>query len=86
MGLDSVELVMDVEETFDIEISDREASNIETVGQFYDFILAKLAAAQRNMDKQEVWETLRKCIVKIGGMAPEKVVPEARIIKDLGIH
>ncbi|MHB1561627.1 MAG: hypothetical protein ACYC61_29610 [Isosphaeraceae bacterium] len=42
MGLDSVELVMEMEETFGITIPDEEAEKIQTVGQAYRYILAHL--------------------------------------------
>lgn len=42
MGLDVVELIMRVEETFEIEIGDEEASELITVGQLYTCILGKL--------------------------------------------
>ena len=46
MGLDAVELIMAVEEAFDIEIPDREAEKLGTVGQMYAFIVNKLAFDQ----------------------------------------
>ncbi len=42
MGLDTVELVMEMEETFGITIPDEEAEKIQTVGQAYRYILAHL--------------------------------------------
>lgn len=42
MGLDSVELVMAVEEEFAIHIEDEEAGKLMTVGDFYNLVLAKL--------------------------------------------
>jgi acyl carrier protein len=43
MGLDTVELVMEIEEAFDISIPDDRASNMLTVGDLYEFILEKTA-------------------------------------------
>ena len=43
MGLDTVELVMEIEEAFDISIPDDRASEMLTVGDVYDFILEKTA-------------------------------------------
>lgn len=42
MGLDIVELIMRVEETFEIEIPDEEASELNTVGKLYQAILCRL--------------------------------------------
>ncbi len=43
MGLDTVELVMEIEEAFDISIPDDRASTMLTVGDVYEFILEKTA-------------------------------------------
>jgi acyl carrier protein len=42
MGLDSVELVMAVEDTFQITIENEEAEKILTVGELYNLVLEKL--------------------------------------------
>ena len=42
MGLDSVELLIDVENAFQIIITDPEAEKIATVGDFYELILKKI--------------------------------------------
>ncbi len=41
-SLDLVELVMALEETFDIEVGEDELKDITTVGQAFDLIYAKL--------------------------------------------
>ncbi len=40
--LDLVELVMALEETFDVSVDETELEGIETIGQAYDLIAAKL--------------------------------------------
>ena len=45
-SLDIVELVMELEEEFDIQIPDTEAEKIKTVGQAIDYIEAKLKDKQ----------------------------------------
>ena len=40
-SLDLVELIMDLEETFGVKISDEEAQSIGTVGDAVDFIVAR---------------------------------------------
>ena len=39
MGLDTIELVMEVEETFNIDIPDEAAAEMMTVGELYEFIV-----------------------------------------------
>jgi len=43
-SLDTVELVMALEEEFDVEIPDEDAEQIKTVGQAIDYIKAKAKA------------------------------------------
>lgn len=50
MGLDTVELVMEVEEAFNISIPDVRASQILTVGDLYDYIIEKLPSANSTSD------------------------------------
>jgi acyl carrier protein len=44
MGLDTVELVMVVEETFDVSIPDEEAEKLRTVGDLYYWIAERIGA------------------------------------------
>lgn len=49
MGLDAVEMVMAVEETFGIEIKDGEAVHLQTPRQLIDFVKTKVACAQADV-------------------------------------
>jgi len=42
MGLDSVELIMNIEETFDLTIPDQEAEKFQTVGDIYRYVLERI--------------------------------------------
>ena len=42
-SLDQIELIMQLEEEFDIEISDEEAESLTTIGKSVDYIDSKLA-------------------------------------------
>lgn len=50
MGLDTVELVMEVEESFGISLPDDRASKIRTVGDLYAAVLDLTRAGKRNRD------------------------------------
>lgn len=52
MGMDGIELVLEVENVFNITISDQEAAQIITVGDLYNCVLSKVKAAEEgNKDK-----------------------------------
>ena len=85
MGLDAVELVMSVEETFGIEIADREVGTIRTAGDLHRCVLRKLGVSEDEPRAAEAWDRLVAIFADEFGVPPETVVPEADIVKDLGI-
>jgi acyl carrier protein len=84
MGLDTVELIMRVEEDFGIGISDREAEQLTTVGQIHQHVLAALRQRGTPADAEKVFSQLREIICDQLGINPEVVVPGASIVDDLG--
>jgi acyl carrier protein len=85
MGLDSVELVMNTEEHFGIEIPDHIAETLFTVGDLHDFVVAELHRSGRARDAEAVFSELRELICDQLGIEPERVVPAARFVQDLRI-
>ena len=86
MGLDTVEIVMWAEEEFDIEISDEEASNIFTVGEFASFITMKaFSSTATSISEDEVYNKL--CDLLVNGYAVERdtIKSSSRFIQDLGL-
>jgi hypothetical protein len=78
MGLDSVELVMVVEESYDISISDGDAEKLKTVGLLHDYVMAALKNKGRtDLDSQTVFFELRKLISHQLHVSPERVVRPA---------
>ena len=89
MGLDTVELLMDIEREFGIEISDAEAATVRTVGDLHELILQKLGdepspnpAALRTSDS---WRRLHRIFVEGYAILPEAICRDARITHDLGL-
>jgi acyl carrier protein len=84
MGLDTVELVMAVEEQFAIEIPDEIAATLETVGLLHGFVVSQL---QRRsllpIDDAAVFSKLRDIICEQTGIDPDRIVPDAYFVKDL---
>jgi acyl carrier protein len=86
MGLDSVELVWRVEKDFGIKISDPEAASILTVGDFYTVLLRKLGTSPADPSATQIWSRLRDTIADQTGVKEELILPDARIVRDLGIN
>lgn len=86
MGLDSVEIILTVEEEFGLEIPDAEAARMITVGDLQAFLvveLRRLGCPAANDDK--IFERLRDIICRQLGLKPDAVIPAARFVKDLGV-
>jgi acyl carrier protein len=85
MGLDTVELVMAVEEEFGIQIPDAAAEKMFTVGDLHAFLISELRRLERHdSNGSRIFERLREIICHQLGVKPAVVVPEASFIKDLG--
>jgi len=84
MGLDTVELVLAVEEIFGIEIPNESAATLTTVGALHQFIVAELIRLERsNLDRDIAYDLLRNVICMQLGVKPAEVVPGARFVQDL---
>jgi acyl carrier protein len=86
MGLDSVELVMAVEEHFGISIPDDEASQLVTVGKLHAWVVNELQRLNRlAVEPSAVFDQIRELICDQLGISPDRIVPEARFVQDLHI-
>lgn len=84
MGLDSVELVISVEEHFQIAIPDDDAAKIQTVGQLHEYVVAELSRLKRGgKGYTQVFEELKAIICRQLGVDPRLVQPEAHFVRDL---
>ena len=89
MGLDTVELVMAVEEEFDIDIPPEAAEKITTVGDLRDFVVSALerkGGGSGDVCGEAVLQRIQRIFEKDHGLGPERVVPAARIVADLGLQ
>ncbi len=81
MGLDTVELVMEIEEAFDISIPDDRASKMLTVGDVYEFILEKTADSTLKSDtclSAAAFYELRKHVRSLG-LSDSKIRPKTKL-------
>ncbi|MEO1259411.1 MAG: hypothetical protein AAFZ15_11470, partial [Bacteroidota bacterium] len=80
MGLDSVELVVKMEDNFGIEISNVEAEQIYTVGDFYECILRKIKIKEnRACQSQKLFYKIRKILHEDFNCTNEKIKPDLRL-------
>ena len=92
MGLDIVELVMTVEETFGIEIPDRDAERLRTVGDLYWYVLEHAPGAsvpivgfRHASPSDELWERLLDIIERETGTERAHLTQQPRFVDDLGL-
>jgi len=81
MGLDFVELILEVEEEFGIDIEDEEAEECSTVGALHRLVLSKLKAGKgRNGPPTACafWR-LRQGLMEVAGVGRRRVRPETRL-------
>ncbi|HEX3800398.1 MAG TPA: hypothetical protein VH413_17020 [Verrucomicrobiae bacterium] len=74
MGLDGVEIVMKVEETFDIAIADSEAEKIVTPSELIDLIFSKAGRIQdASCLTQRAFHRLRASLIRHGGVQRSQI-------------
>ena len=77
MGLEGVELVMDVEDIFNIKIPDGDAEKIETVGQLHKYILNRIGSNPHTVKSlcisSVVFYKLRSAIIQLQNVKRKKI-------------
>jgi acyl carrier protein len=77
MGLDSVELVLEAEESFGISLADDDVVRIVTVGQFYDAIMGELPCPKKGLCLSAVtFYRLRQALLAVTGRQREDICPK----------
>jgi hypothetical protein len=88
MGLDYVEMVMEIEDRFTVEVPDADAGRLRTVGDWYWYLRDRLQARSGSSDDApsgELWERLLDVIEKESGLPRERLRADADLSRDLGI-
>lgn len=85
MGLDTVELVMEIEKTFGISIPDSDAATLCTVGDLHGYILTARTTVGQPVAAEQVWTRLCDILEHGYGVRRTKITPKARIGADLGL-
>ena len=91
MGMDTVELIVDIEKTFNIDIPNAEASSIATVKNLQDctwkHVLEKsqtdLSYSKYSREKVDV--IINTLLADRSGLPLEDITPNKSITRDLGL-
>ena len=80
MSLDSVELLMAMEEEFGLEVPDSDAEKMVTVGLAYEWFKDRVASADPVAClTQRVFYRLRRALVKNYGLDRNEITPDTRL-------
>ena len=87
MGLDIIEMVMEVESVFAVDIPDADAERLTTVGALYDYVAARLSPELREPIggpyTGELWERYLDVLEREIGVKRSALLPHARFVQDL---
>jgi acyl carrier protein len=85
MGLDTVELVMAFEEEFDLEIPDKAAEKMVTVGDVVAFIFAEFGRLGRAADRDDIFDRVRRLTSEASNVDPSQIHLDTSFVGDLGL-
>jgi acyl carrier protein len=89
MGLDQVEMIMDIEDAFELQFSDGEAQAVKTVGDLVHLVQTKVAERRhlvKTWSAPEIAHRVREIISRNTGVKIDKLHDDARFSEDLGIE
>ena len=81
MGLEAVEFIIRVEETFGIPISDSEAEKLRTIGDLEQLMIRKLEAEQRS--SKGVYEAIIRVLIEEFDRKPTGLNRQTVFVDDL---
>lgn len=88
MGLDIIELFMDIEKEFELDIPDEDAVTLETVGLLYDYLCRRsprLTGTPAGVYTGWAWDRLAQLIREAAPPFGGEVRPQAHLVRDLGL-
>jgi acyl carrier protein len=86
MGLDSVELVMEWEDAFAIDIPNEVAERLQTVRDATDWITAHLAATGRARPRAQVLDVVCAITCEQRGTTRDRLTEDTSFVEDLGVQ
>jgi acyl carrier protein len=85
VGLDTVELVMEVEAAFAIDIPNEAAERIQTVGDMTYYVVTRLAAEARPLPREIVFERVCAITCEQAGVTRDQLTESTSFVSDLGM-
>lgn len=85
MGLDLVEIVMRIEEDFEIEIPDRVAETLTTPGKVIDYLANLPKFSDLNRPREYIADKVWRIIEDVAGVDRRDYYEESRFIEDMGL-
>ena len=85
MGLDSVELLMECEEHFEIKLSDKEAGNCHRVQDLVNIVCSKLLENGMRANPDVIFREVQDLTARQLGLKKEKIKRDSLFVKDLGL-
>jgi acyl carrier protein len=80
MGLDAVEMVMEVEDAFDIRLEDHEVEKVRTPGHLIDLVMAKVAVVNSSVClTQRAFNRVRAGLLRYSGLSRQQIFPAAKL-------
>ena len=85
MGLDTVELVIDIEKTFCIEISDDDAGKLGVVGDLARYVSEKTKGTSTECTFEEALRAIIDLLISNYGIPVGKANSTSHVVFDLGL-
>jgi hypothetical protein len=85
MGLDAVEIFMEIEEEFGITIGDEEIPHFRTMGSLHDYLLEKCGMLKRaDCPSRSAFYRLRRAVAEVCRVAPRELRPDTEVLPLIG--
>ena len=85
MGLDSVELVMEFEDEFEIQIPDEHAERMRTIGDVVKYIGGHRAALDDDERLNDIRRRIYVIVAEQMGVPIDELSDETRFVEDLNV-
>lgn len=85
MGLETVEILMQIEEQFEIRIPTQTFyGDLLILGELHKHLVLRLKERGEAVDDSHVWQRLRALVAAQLGVAEDVVTPQSHLVDDLG--